>query len=72
MVIFSVDADHFHRPSEDLECIVELDALTKGDIGVRCAMGKEQRSMDLVGTEERAMLGIEIRIIPRIAIRRRG
>ena len=68
VVILAVDADHLHRSSEDLERIIELDTLTKGDIGVRCAVSEEEGGMDLVGTEERAVLGIEIRIIPRITI----
>ena len=66
VVILAFHLDKFHRLAQDFEGVEELDALADGHVGIDGAVDEQQRGVDLVGIEQRA-LGKEVGILPRIA-----
>ena len=52
-MILSLNLYEGCRSAEETQRGVHLYRLAYGDIGVRCAMGEEERLLDLVGIEER-------------------
>ena len=58
----------FYSLAQNLQCIEELDALTDGHVGVYGTMEQQQRCVDLVGIEERALLGEEVGVLPGITV----
>ena len=65
-MILVLHCDEFHSATEYLQCVEELDTLADGHVGVTCAVKKEERSMNLVGIEERTLLGEELWVGPGI------
>ena len=67
-VIFALYLDKLHLLAQDLQSIEELDTLTDRHIGIDRTVQEQQRSVDLVGIEERALLGEEVGVLPGIAV----
>ena len=67
VVVFARDFYQFDRPAKDLQGIVERCALAGRDVDVGRAVQEQERGVDLVGVEERTVLGVELGIVPREA-----
>ena len=66
-MILAIYRNEFNRLAQDFQRIVQLDAFTDRHIRIHSAMQQQQRSLYLVCIEQRAMLGEQIGIVPRIA-----
>ena len=67
-VVLALYLDELYRLAQNLQGVEELDALADGHVGVYGAVEEQQRGIDLVGIEERALLGEEVGVLPRVAV----
>ncbi len=67
-MVLTIHSNEFHRLTQYLQRIIQLDTFTDRYIRIHRAMQQQQRSLNLVCIEQRSMFRKQIGIIPRIAI----
>ena len=66
-MVLTIHSNEFHRLTQYLQRIIQLDTFTDRYIRIHRAMQQQQRSLNLVCIEQRSMFRKQIGIIPRIA-----
>ena len=67
-MVFTIYGNKFHRLTQYLQRIIQLDTFTDRHVCIYRAMQQQQRGINLVRIEQCSMLRKQIGIIPRIAI----
>ena len=66
-MVLAVHGDELYGLAQNLQGVVELDALANGDVGIHRAVQQEEGRLDFVRVEQGAVLGEELGVAPRIA-----
>ena len=67
-VVFSFYLDEFYCLAQNFQSIEKLDTFANGYVSIYSAVEQKQGGVNLVGIEERALLGKKVGVLPWVAV----